>query len=77
MTPLPTIGRWLPLREAMAYSKLGRDLLRDLADTGQVRVGWTGGQPGRGHRRWDRESIDQYLTQGEGRVLEVVRSLKL
>ncbi|MBW1712736.1 MAG: helix-turn-helix domain-containing protein [Deltaproteobacteria bacterium] len=77
MTAAQPTTRWLSLSQAQAYSGLGRDMLRDLADTGHIRAGWTGGNPGKGHRRWDRESIDQYLTQGEARGLEILQGLRL
>ena len=65
--------RWLTLRQAQAYSGLGRDLLRALADQGHIGCGRTPG----GHRRWDRESIDAYLGVGddEAKALDILRSL--
>jgi len=57
----------------MSYSGLGRDQLRELADAGDIITGRTQG----GHRRWDRESIDAYLSRGESEALAIVRSLGL
>ncbi len=68
-----TTPRWLSLRQAQAYSGLGRDLLRSMADQGHLACGRTPG----GHRRWDRESIDAYLSQGETKALALLKSLGL
>lgn len=64
--------RWLTLAQARAYSGLGRDTLRRLADEGQIRCGRTPG----GHRRWDRESIDEYFGQ-DREILAIAESLGL
>jgi excisionase family DNA binding protein len=65
--------RWLKLRHAQAYSGLGRDTLRALADSGLIHAGHTPG----GHRLFDRESIDAYLgDQGqEEKARAILKSL--
>lgn len=64
-TPAMAIGScWLPLRLAVVYSGMGRDLLHRLGDEGHLLCGRTPG----GHRRWDRDSIDEYLRQDDRSV---------
>ncbi|MCB2187655.1 MAG: helix-turn-helix domain-containing protein [Deltaproteobacteria bacterium] len=65
--------QWLNLSQARTYSGLGRDILRQLADEGEIICGRTPG----GHRRWNRESIDDYLSRGEAQALAIARSLGL
>ncbi len=64
---------WLPLSAARAYSGIGRNMLRYLADTGQIKCGRTEG----GHRRFHRESIDQYLSREEIDRLVIHRAVGL
>lgn len=64
---------WMPLREATVHSGLCPNTLRSLADEGVIRAGKTQG----GHRRFDPESIDQYLTRGEVDRLAIQRAFSL
>ncbi|MCB2185406.1 MAG: hypothetical protein KQJ78_03235 [Deltaproteobacteria bacterium] len=63
----------LNLSRARTLSGLGRDILRQLADEGEIICGRTPG----GHRRWNRESLDAYLSRGEIQALAIARSLGL
>jgi hypothetical protein len=64
---------WLPLREAVVLSGMSANTLRALADDGDIRSGTTKG----GHRRFDPESIEQFITRGEVDRLAIQRALSL
>ena len=70
------IPRWLTLSQAMAYCGLGKNLLRKLADEGEVgrldRWEYRPGTP-----RWDRESIDAYLSRGDSKSIALIKGLQL
>jgi len=69
--PGPAVApRWLPLSSARAYSGLGSNTLRRLADEGLISAGRTAG----GHRRFDRESIDEYFGRDDLRAQEILGS---
>lgn len=68
-----TTPAWLKLKQARAYSGLGRDTLRALADSGEVQAGHTPG----GHRIWNRDSLDAYLKRGSIDALAIRRAVGL
>lgn len=68
MTP-----RWLPLRHAVEYSGLSPNTLRKYADEGIIRASRTEGQ----HRRFDRESIDEFYNRDQVDKLAIRKALRL
>jgi hypothetical protein len=61
--------RWLKLKEAAFYSKIGRDRLKKLAVEGKVK-GFQDPDSGRGDWIFDRESIDDYI-ENQGGILRI------
>ena len=73
MTP-----RWLRINQASAYSGLSPNTLRKYADEGLIRAVWTaGGEKGKGHRRFDRGSIDDFFNSQDNDAFAIIESLKL
>jgi hypothetical protein len=56
------IPRWMNIREAAAYSKIGQKRLKALADAGEI----AGHQEDTKQKAWifDKESIDRYRSRG-------------
>lgn len=67
------IQRWLPLKRAAAYAGLSPNTLRKYADEGLIRARRTEG----GHRRFDRESIDEFYNRQEVDELAIRKALGL
>jgi len=59
--------RWMKLKEAAYYSKIGRDRLKKLADEGELK-GFQDPDSGRGDWIFDRLSLDEYRENQEGRI---------
>ena len=53
------IPRWIRLKDAMAYSSIGRDRLKELAQSGHIR-GFKAPDNRRGDWIFDRQSLDEY-----------------
>jgi len=69
----PILPRWLPARQAAAYSALGLKRLKGLAQAGRV-VGFQDPDSGRGDWIFDRLSLDAYREAqgGQDAVQEAV-----
>ncbi|BCS86843.1 MerR family transcriptional regulator [Pseudodesulfovibrio sediminis] len=66
--------RWLRTKEAATYSGLSPNTLRKYADEGLIYAARTEG----GHRRYDRESIDEFFDQDklvDFKVQQILESL--
>ena len=57
--------RWLKLKEAIRYSAIGKNRLKQLAQGGEI-VGFSDPDSGRGDWIFDRESLDQYRLNQAG-----------
>ncbi|SOB60596.1 protein of unknown function [Pseudodesulfovibrio profundus] len=68
MTP-----RWLSLKQAVCYSGLSPNTLRKYADEGVIQASRTVGN----HRRFDRESIDEFYNRHEVDSLAIRKALGL
>ena len=72
MTP-----RWLRLNQAVEYSGLSHNTLRKYAEEGIIHAERTeGGGKGQGHRRFDRESIDDYFNRSKRDALAIFQSMR-
>ena len=57
--------RWLKLKDAVLYSAIGKERIKQLALVGEI-VGFSDPDSGRGDWIFDRESIDQYRLNQAG-----------
>ena len=61
------IPRWLPIKSAAFYSAIGKDRLKELAESGEV-VGNMDPTDKRGTWIFDRESLDKYRETQSGQT---------
>lgn len=61
------IPRWLPIKSAAFYSAIGKDRLKELAESGEI-VGFKDPTDRRGTWIFDRESLDKYRETQSGQA---------